>query len=57
MTYPTKKYPKGHKFEGKPRRYRLDSWDINGDGKIVSRKATDLDKIKTRTFENYCRKI
>ncbi|MFD2915233.1 hypothetical protein [Psychroserpens luteus] len=57
MTHPTKKYPKGHKFEGKPRRYRLDSWDINGDGKIVSRKATDLDKIKTRTFENYCREI
>lgn len=35
----------------------MDSWDSNGDGKIVSRKATDLDKIKKSTFERYLKEI
>jgi hypothetical protein len=57
MTYPTKVYPKGHKLEGKPRSFRLDSWDSNGQGKIVSRKATNLSEIKQSTFEKYCKEI
>ena len=57
LTHPTKVYPKGHKSPGKPRRFRLDSWDSAGDGKIVSRKATTLEDIKLSTFENYLKEI
>jgi hypothetical protein len=55
--HPTKKYPKGHKWEGQPRRFRLDSYDTSGKGKIVSRKATDLYEIKLSTFEKYCLEV
>ncbi len=57
LTHPTRVYHKGHKFAGKPRRFRLDSWDNLGDGKIVSRKATTLSEIKPSTFENYLKEI
>ena len=57
MTHPTKVYPKGHKLAGKPRRYRLDSWDNSGDGMIVSRKATNLSEINKDTFIRYCKEI
>ena len=57
LTHPTKVYPKGHKLVGKPRRFRLDSWDPADGGKIVSRKATDLSEIKQSTFENYLKEI
>lgn len=56
MTHPTKVYPKGHKLAGKPRRFRLDSWDKDN-GMIVSRKATNLSEIKQSTFEKYCKEI
>jgi len=36
---------------GKVRRYRLDSYNPGSD--IISRKATDFDKIQTSTFQNY----
>lgn len=57
LEHPTKKYPKGHKNAGKPRRFRLDSYDTSGNGKIVSRKATDLSEIEFSTFERYCKEI
>ncbi len=57
LTHPTEVYPKGHKLANQPKRYRLDSWDEAGDGMIVSRKATDLDKIQQSTFEKYCKEI
>lgn len=57
LTHPTKVYHKGHKLAGKPRRFRLDSWDNLGGGKIVSRKATTLSEIKLSTFENYLKEI
>lgn len=57
LEHPTKKYPKGHKFEGKPRRFRVDSYDTDGIGKIVSRKATNLNEIEFSTFERYCKEI
>lgn len=59
MTHPTKVYPKGHKFAGKPRRFRLDSWklDESGVGMIVSRKATNLSEIQQNTFIKYCREL
>jgi hypothetical protein len=57
LTHPTKVYHKGHKFAGKPRRFRLDAWDNLGDGKIVSRKATNLSEIKPSTFETYLKEI
>ncbi len=56
MTHPTKVYPKGHKFAGKPKRFRLDSWD-KGAGMIVSRKATNLAEINKDTFIKYCNEI
>lgn len=56
MTHPTKVYPKGHKSAGKPRRFRLDSWDKDS-GMIVSRKATNLDEINKDTFIKYCKEI
>lgn len=56
MTHPTKVYPKGHKFAGKPKRFRLDSWD-KGAGMIVSRKATNLAEINKDTFIKYCKEI
>ncbi len=57
LIHPTKVYHKGHKLAGKPRRFRLDSWDNLGEGKIVSRKATTLSEIKPSTFENYLKEI
>lgn len=57
LEHPSKLYPKGHKNAGNPKRFRLDSWDPDGAGKIVSRKATDLDKIKPETFERYLKEI
>jgi hypothetical protein len=52
---PSKVYPSGHIYEGKPVRYRLDSYTP---GKyIVSRKATDFDKIQEATFEGYCKEL
>src|SRR5690606_11358641 len=41
-----------HKDAGKPVRYRLDSYSPGTD--IVSRKATDFNKIQLATFEKYC---
>ncbi len=57
LEHPTKVYPVGHKNAGKPRRYRLDSFDNVGDGKIVSRKATSLSEIQESTFENYLKEL
>lgn len=57
LEHPTKVYPRGHKFEGKPRRYRLDSYDPSDKGKIVSRKATTLEEIQQSTFEKYCLEV
>ena len=57
LEHPTKVYPKGHKYAGKPRRFRLDSYDTAGKGKIVSRKATDLSEIEFSTFQRYCKEI
>lgn len=57
ITHPTKVYPKEHKHSGKSRRFRLDSWDNNGDGMIVSRKATNLAEINKDTFIKYCKEI
>ncbi|MDR6969460.1 hypothetical protein J2X31_003491 [Flavobacterium arsenatis] len=57
MTHPEKVYPKGHKNAGKPRRYRLDSWDKDGNGMILSRKATNLSEINKDTFIKYCKEI
>ena len=56
MTHPEKVYPKGHKYAGKPRRYRLDSWDKDT-SMIVSRKATNLAEINKDTFIRYCKEI
>ena len=57
IEHPTKKYPTGNKNAGKPRRYRVDSFDDIGDGKIVSRKATTLSDIQINTFENYLKEL
>lgn len=57
LEHPTKKYPKGHKNAGKPRKFRVDSYDTSGKGKIVSRKATDLNEIEFSTFQRYCKEI
>jgi hypothetical protein len=46
IEHPTLKYA-----NGKPRRFRLDSY--NDGAEIVSRKATDLAEIQQSTFENY----
>ena len=54
VEHPTRVYTKG-KNTGKPKRYRLDSYNDGVD--IVSRKATDLSKIKKSTFEKHLREL
>jgi hypothetical protein len=56
LYHPKKVYPNGHKNAGSPQRFRLDSWD-GVEGKIVSRKATNLDEITKETFERYVKEI
>jgi len=56
LYHPKKVYPNGHKNAGSPQRFRLDSWD-GIEGKIVSRKATNLDEITKETFERYVKEI
>ena len=54
VEHPTRVYTKG-KNKGNPKRYRVDSYS---DGRaIVSRKATDLSKIKKTTFEKHLREL
>ena len=50
IEHPSLKYIDGPN-KGKPRRFRLDSYNPNG--AIVSRKATDLANIRQSTFESY----
>ena len=54
IEHPTLKYTKG-KDIGKPRKFVLDSYN---DGlEIVSRKATDFNKIQLKTFDGYCKEL
>ena len=50
IEHPTLKYS-----DGKPKRFRLDSYNEGID--IVSRKATDLSVIQKSTFENYLKEL
>lgn len=54
VEHPTLKYTYG-KDIGKPRRFVLDSYNDGLD--IVSRKATDFNKIQLNTFEGYCKEL
>ena len=44
-----------HIIDGKPKKFRLDSY--NEGLEIVSRKATDFDNIKLSTFEGYLKEL
>lgn len=57
LEHPSRIYPVNHKLAGQKMRFRLDSYDPSGNGKIVSRKATTLEEIQFSTFEKYCKEV